>query len=134
MQRGQLTEEAKTAVFAAVPGLVARINEAMDETNAQAMRSNDESSDRFYDHMQQSQAFWAARAADPDASEEERRDARDRFERVDERVANHDTDNKRFTLELARYKKELLSVIGVVVLGAAGALTKPEVRRAILGR
>lgn len=117
MQSGQLTEAGKVAVFAAAPELITKVSDAMDETNEQAVGSNDQSSAHFYDHMRQSKEFWASRATDPDATEEERRDARDRYERVDEKVANHDVNNKQFNLEVIKNKKEiLLTAAGFVVL------------------
>lgn len=122
MQTGQLTEAAKVAVFAAAPELIAKISDAMNDANEQVVGSNDQSSASFYEHMAQSKEFWAARATDPEATEEERRDARDRYERVDERVANHDVDNKHFNLAVIKNHKEVLLAVASLALFAVGGL------------
>lgn len=121
------------AVFTAAPELLAKVSDAMDDANEQAVHSNDQSSASVYEHLKQSKDFWAARAVDPEATEEERRDARDRFERVDERLMNHDVNNKQFNLELIKNKKDvLLAVAGFAVLvigGLAGGGKLPLPRR-----
>lgn len=122
MQTGQLTEAGKVAVFTAAPELVAKISEAMNETTEHVVRSNDQSSTDFYEHMAQSKEFWAARATDPEATEEERRDARDRYERVDERVSNHDVHNKQLYLEVIKNNKEILMTVAAVTVLAIGGL------------
>ncbi|WP_313679647.1 hypothetical protein [Corynebacterium stationis] len=133
MQSGQLTEAGQIAVFTAAPELLAKVSDAMDDANEQAVHSNDQSSASVYEHLKQSKDFWAARAVDPEATEEERRDARDRFERVDERLMNHDVNNKQFNLELIKNKKDvLLAVAGFAVLvigGLAGGGKLPLPRR-----
>ena len=105
MQAGQLTEAGRIAVFTAAPELLAKVSEAMNATNEQAVHSNDQSSASVYAHLKQSKEFWAARAVAPEATEEERRDARDRFERVDERLMDHDVNNKQFNLEVIKTRK-----------------------------
>lgn len=121
MQAGQLTEAGKIAVFTAAPELLTKVSDAMDDTNEQAVHSNDQSSANVYEHLKQSKEFWAARAVDPEATEEERRDARDRYERADERLMNHDVNNKQFNLEVIKNKKEvLLAAAGFVVVAIGG--------------
>ena len=127
MQSGQLTEAGKVAVFTAAPELLEKISDAMDDTNEQAVHSNDQSSTNIYDHLRQSQKIWAAMAVDPEATEEERRDARDRLERVDERLMNHDVNNKQFNLEVIKNKKEvLLTAAGFAVLAIGGLASGGE--------
>lgn len=132
MEAGQLTEAGKVAVFTAAPQLVVKVSEAMDATNEMAMDSNNQSSASFYDQMTQSKEFWAARATDPNATEEERRDARDRYERVDERLADHDVNNKHFNLKVIDAKKgALIAVAGLAVTAVGGLASQgklPQLR------
>ena len=121
MQTGQLTEAGKVAVFAAAPELITRVSDAMNETNEQAVRSNDQNSANVYEQATQSKKLWEELAKDPNATEEERRDARERYERVDERLVDHDVRNKQFNLEVIENQKEvLLTVAGLALLFITG--------------
>lgn len=135
LNNGQISDNALAAIFAAAPELERRVSESMATVTQKLSDSNDKSSERFYEQMSQSKEFWASQANDPNLSAEERKDARDRFERVDQRVVDHDGSNKKFGLDiLSEHKDVTMAVLGLSVAAIVTLMTKGNVKFPRLGK
>ncbi|OEY23623.1 hypothetical protein A0K93_03565 [Corynebacterium sp. BCW_4722] len=101
----------------------------MDDSVQKAVASNDRSSDNLYAQIDTSKEILRQIIHNPNSSEQERQDALNRLERYDDKLFEHELNNKRFNLEVLKVNKEVVLGIGIA-FGAAGmAAVSPEARK-----
>ncbi|WP_295804137.1 hypothetical protein [uncultured Corynebacterium sp.] len=131
IQTGQISSGVLSALLSTAPNTMASLAQAMDESVQNAAASNEKSSDNFYSSIAFTKRLLAQIAQDPNASEDARRDALDRLERYDNKLFEHDINNKRFNLEALKLNKETLGAIATGVTLVAVAVISPDARKAI---
>ena len=129
IQNGQVGEIVLPTLFAAAPDTMAKVSQAMADSFQQALSSNKYSSDRLYDSFDKTKSILAQVIDDPNSSEESRRDALDRLERLDDKLMEQDVNNKRFNLQSLQVSKETILIGSVLVASAVVATVSPEVKK-----
>ncbi|NII88820.1 hypothetical protein E9230_002790 [Corynebacterium glutamicum] len=104
------------------------MSQAMADSFQQALSSNKYSSDRLYDSFDKTKSILTQVISDPTSSEESRRDAFDRLERLDDKLMEHDVNNKRFNLQSLQINKEAFIIGSVLVASAVVATINPEAK------
>ena len=129
IQNGQVDEIVLPALSAAAPDTMAKVSQAMADSFQQALSSNKYSSDRLYDSFDKTKSILRQVIDDPNSSEESRRDALDRLERLDDKLMEHDVNNKRFNLQSLQIKKETIIITAATTAVIALATVSPEARK-----
>lgn len=129
IQNDQISSGVLSALLTVAPDTVAKLAQAMDDSVQQAVTSNEKSSGNLYASIAFTKELLAQIVRDPESSPEAKQDALDRLERYDNKLFEHDINNKRFNLEALRAHKEVLgAVLGVTALVGVAAIS-PEARK-----
>ena len=129
IQNGQVDEIVLPALFAAAPDTMAKVSQAMADSFQQALSSNKHSSDRLYDSFDKTKSILRQVIDDPNSSEESRRDALDRLERLDDKLMEHDVNNKGFNLQSLQVSKETILIGAAATAVVVLATVSPEARK-----
>ena len=129
LQNGQVDEIVLPALFAAAPDTMAKVSQAMADSFQQALSSNKHSSDRLYDSFDKTKSILRQVIDDPNSSEESRRDALDRLERLDDELMEHDVNNKGFNLQSLQVSKETILIGAAATAVVVLATVSPEARK-----
>lgn len=129
IQNGQVGEIVLPTLFAAAPDTMVKVSQAMADSFQQALSSNKYSSDRLYDSFDKTKSILRQVIDDPNSSEESRRDALDRLERLDDKLMEHDVNNKGFILQSLQANKETIIIAAATTAVIAVAAVSPEARK-----
>ena len=129
VQKEGVNEAVLTALRSIAPDTMFQFAQAMDDSVQKAVASNDRSSDNLYAQIDTSKEILRQIIHNPNSSEQERQDALNRLERYDDKLFEHELNNKRFNLEVLKVNKEVVLGIGIA-FGAVGmAAVSPEARK-----
>ncbi|MCT1450344.1 hypothetical protein [Corynebacterium sp. p3-SID1194] len=132
IQNDQISSGVLSALLTVAPDTVARLARAMDDSVQQVVTSNEKSSGDLYASIDFTKKLLAQIVQDPESSPEAIQDALDRLERYDNKLLEHDINNKRFNLEALRAHKEVLgAVLGFTSLVGVAAIS-PEARNTLI--
>lgn len=132
LQKNQLGAGLLSELLLVAPDAAATLLHALDEPVKNVVASNEKSSEQAYEGINQSKSALLKIALDPNSSEEERADAFDRIERYDDKLLEHDRDNKRFNLEVMKSHGEKIVAVAGAVAFVGIAVVSPEARKVLL--
>lgn len=130
-QGGELSEAVQLALLQLVPETFRDMTKAMDGSLTEAVNSNDASSSSYYAAVSETKQILKARLENPSSSEQYKMILLEQIERLDDKLSEHDLNNKRFGLEALHLKKEMLLKVGVGAL-ALGAASTPSGRKLLI--
>lgn len=125
VQKGEASEAVLTALASNAHGTMSQLAQAMNDSVQKAVASNDQSSGNLYAQIGTSKEILRQIIQNPNSSDKERQDALNRLERYDEKLVEHELNNKRFNLKVLEANKE--TVLGIAVVGIAAVF--PEARK-----
>ncbi len=106
VQNGEVSDAVLATLLSVAPDTMAKVAQAMDDSVQKAVASNDQSSDNLFAQITTSKRTLSQIIENPNSSDEARQDALDRLERYDEKLFQHDINNKRFNLEALKISTE----------------------------
>ncbi|MCT2253017.1 hypothetical protein M3G46_10675 [Corynebacterium sanguinis] len=98
-QKGEVSAAVQSELLYVAPEAMVKLAQAMDDSVQKAIGSNDQSSDNLHKQFSMTKRVLLQIAEDPSTSDAARQDALDRLERYDDKLLEHDVNNKRFNLE-----------------------------------
>lgn len=128
VQNGEVNDTVLATLLSVAPDTMAKVAQAIDDSTQKAVASNDQSSDNLFAQITISKRILSQIIENPSSSDEARQDALDRLERYDEKLFEHDLNNKRFNLEALKISKEAALGFATVVAVSAAAI-HPESRK-----
>lgn len=128
-QGGEISTAVQAQLALIAPETMVKLAKAMDDSVQRAMSSNDQSSANLYSQIAMSKRLLGQIIENPLTTDEARRDALDRLERYDDKLFEHDVNNKRFSLEGLKISKETVLGVATLVLATGGALAIPGGRK-----
>lgn len=128
-QNGEVSAAVQAQLAQIAPETMVKLAKAMDDSVQRAIRSNDQSSSNLYEQIAMSKRYLGQIIEDPNTSEAARQDALDRLERYDDKLFEHDVNNKRFSLESLKISKDAVLGVATLVLVTGGALAVPGGRK-----
>lgn len=129
VQNGEVSEAVLPALSSVAPDTMVKLAQAMDESIQKAVASNDQSSDNIFQQVAMSKRILVQIIENPNSSDEERKDALDRLERYDDKLLEHDRDNKRFNLEALKISKEATLAVVATFVAISLAAISPDSRK-----
>lgn len=127
VQKGEASEAALTALASNAPDTMSQLAQAMNDSVQKAVASNDQSSGNLYAQIGTSKEILRQIIQNPNSSDKERQDALNRLERYDEKLVEHELNNKRFNLKVLEVNKDtVLGIAGGIAVGMAAV--SPGVR------
>lgn len=129
VQNDEVSKAVLPALSSVAPDIMVKLAQAMDESTQKAIASNDQSSGNISEQIAMSKRILIQIIEDPNSSDETRKDALDRLERYDDKLLEHDRDNKRFILEALRMNKETILTVVTTVATISLAAIFPDSRK-----
>jgi hypothetical protein len=119
VQKGEVSSAIQSELQLIAPETMVKLAQAMDNSVQKAVESNGQSSSNLHEQVAMSKRLLGQIIEDPNTSAAALQDALDRLERYDDKLFEHDLNNKRFNLEALKIGKEV--ALGVALVAATGA-------------